>query len=302
MNRNRRTEEIGITAPVPKGAWAAWTTYQQLNIVSHGGAAYIAKSANSNVEPGVTNGWDSYWMLLQVRDEIEVDDTLSEAGEAADAAVVGDKFAEVDESLTSINDQIAQIIEDINYVEIAIESFTNSVGSIVEIGRSLSNIVLSWVLNKAATALTLDGSAISASDNSAAVAGTVTSTKTWTLVATDERGATATATTKINFYNGVYYGVGVASEVYDSDFILALTRVLRGNKLPQFEVTAGANEYIYYCLPVGYGTCTFTVNGFTGGFELMDTIPFTNESGYEQSYNIYRSVNADLGDTVVNVS
>lgn len=295
MNRNRRTEEIGITAPVPKGAWAAWTTYQQLNIVSHNGAAYIAKSANSNVEPGVTNGWDSYWMLLQVSDNIEVDDTLSKAGEAADAAVVGDKFAEVDE-------QIAKIIEDINYVEIAIESFTNSVGSVVEIGRSLSHIVLSWVLNKAATALTLDGSAISVAEDSTTVAGPVTSTKTWTLVATDERGATASASTKINFYNGVYYGVGVASEVYDSDFILAFTRVLRGNKLPQFEVTAGADEYIYYCLPADYGTCTFTVNGFTGGFELMATIPFTNASGYEQSYNIYRSVNADLGDTLVNVS
>lgn len=302
MNRNRRTEEIGITAPVPKGAWAAWTTYQQLNIVSHNGAAYIAKSANSNVEPGVTSGWDSYWMLLQVSDEIEVDDTLSKAGEAADAAVVGDKFAEVDESLGDINDQITQIIEDINYVEIAIESFTNSVGSVVEIGRSLSNIALAWSLNKAATALTLDGNAISASEDGTTIAGPVTSTKTWTLVATDERGATASATTRINFYNGVYYGVGVASDVYDSDFILAFTRVLRGSKLPQFEVNAGADEYIYYCLPASYGNCTFTVGGFTGGFELVATLPFTNASGYEQSYNIYRSVNADLGDTVVNVS
>ena len=292
MNRNRRTEEIGITAPVPKGAWAAWTTYQQLNIVSHNGAAYIAKSENSNVEPGVTNGWDSYWMLLQVSDNIE----------AADAAVVGDKFAEVDESLGNINDQITQIIEDINYVEIAIESFTNSVGSVVEIGSSLSNIALAWSLNKAATALTLDGNVISASEDGTTIAGPVTSTKTWTLVATDDRGATASATTRINFYNGVYYGVGVASDVYDSDFILAFTRVLRGSKLPQFEVNAGADEYIYYCLPVSYGNCTFTVGGFTGGFELVATIPFTNASGYEQSYNIYRSVNADLGDTVVNVS
>lgn len=61
---------LGIVSPVPMGNWASNTVYQNLNIVRHNGASYIAKSSNTNIEPGVTVGWGSYWMLLNDDGEI----------------------------------------------------------------------------------------------------------------------------------------------------------------------------------------------------------------------------------------
>ena len=58
------TKNLGIVSPVSMGAWSANTVYQALNIVSTPNGFYLAYSANVNIQPEVTPGWRSAWMVL----------------------------------------------------------------------------------------------------------------------------------------------------------------------------------------------------------------------------------------------
>lgn len=219
-----------------------------------------------------------------VKAETETDSTLTIAGAAADAKTVGD------------------MLRDLMYEPVAIKSFTNSVGT-VEKGATVTEATLSWALSRTPESLTLDGAALDTSLTGKALAGlSITADKTYTLTATDERGATATATTKITFLNGVYWGTGSADAAMDSAFIRTLTRGLQGSRAKTFAVTADAEEHIYFACPARYGTPTFNVGGFDGGFTKAATMDFTNASGYTESYNVYKSDNAGLGGTTVKVS
>ena len=198
-------------------------------------------------------------------------------------------------------DKAELISEILDYKAIAISSF-GATPSTAEMGSTVKSVALSWAVNKTPTALTLDGEALDTTETKKTVTGTFTSNKTWTLKATDERGAAATKTAALSFFNGVYYGVAAEPASYDSAFILGLTKNLRSSKLSSFSVNAASSQYIYYCLPKRMGTCAFKVGGFDGGFSLVKTISFTNASGYTEDYYIYRSDNAGLGQTAVTVS
>lgn len=62
-----QTQNIGTVSPVPMNDWISAVSYNTLNIVRHNGASYIARSSSQGIEPGVTLGWEMYWLLL-VRD------------------------------------------------------------------------------------------------------------------------------------------------------------------------------------------------------------------------------------------
>lgn len=197
-------------------------------------------------------------------------------------------------------------IADLKYFAIDINSFS-AAPSTVEMGSTINSVILSWGTNKKPTALALDGASIDATTTSKTVTGAFTSNKTWTLEATDERGAKSTKSATLSFLNGVYYGVSNLTEITDSNGVLAtfrdsLTKNLRSGKLTSFSVNAGEGEYIYYLLPKRMGACSFNVGGFDGGFSLIDTVNLTNASGYTEEYYIYRSDNAGLGQTTVKVS
>jgi hypothetical protein len=192
-------------------------------------------------------------------------------------------------------------IADLLYKPITVSSFTNNVNT-VEIGSTVNSVTLSWKLNKDAVMANIDSTAVDTSQNGSLVLTdlAIKANKTWTLKVSDERETTASKTTAVTFLNGVYYGAAPAGTI-DSSFVRSLTRTLRSGKLQSFSANAGASQYIWYCIPTRFGKCTFTVNGFTGGFSLVDTIDFTNASGYAEKYYIYRSDNASLGSTFVTV-
>lgn len=253
---------------------------------------------------------------------IRIDDTLSVQGAAAEAKKTGDKIKSLEndceitrenvirlEQLSESRDQalfeaiegINKNIADIKYEPISIKSFTVS-PSTAENGETVQQITWSWQLNKQAESIILDGQAMSTELASfTTLAGNVKENKTYTLQVTDERGFSVTKPATISFTSGVYYGVAAIPETLDSAFIRTLTKTLRSNKLPSFNVNAGEGQYIWYCLPKRYGTCSFTVGGFTGGFTLVDTISYQNAYGYTEDYYIYRSDNANLGSTSVTV-
>lgn len=207
--------------------------------------------------------------------------------------------------LTPLENEINDLKEQVGnllYKAITITSFTNSVGT-AEIGSTVTSANLSWKFSKTPTSVTLDGKAKDITSTGESLTDlSLTSSKTWTLKATDERNHTATATTSISFVNRVYYGVASAPTTYNSEFVKSLqNKPLRGNKVTSFTVTAGEGQFIYYCIPKGFGTAAFNIGGFDGGFRLVATISFTNNSKYTEDYYIYRSDNANLGLTTVSV-
>ena len=99
-----------------------------------------------------------------------------------------------------------------------------------------------------------------------------------------------------------YYGAVVEPDVYDNDFILNLSGYkLASSRNGTFNVNAGINEYIYFCIPIKWGTPTFNVGGFDGGFFKVAEINFTNNSGHTEPYSIWRSDNLSLGSQSVTV-
>lgn len=205
-------------------------------------------------------------------------------------------------SSNDFSDEYKKIVDDLNYKPIAINSFANNKGTL-EMGATLTEINLTWSFNKTPKSAKLDAEALDVSATSKTLTGLkITSNKTWTLSATDERDKTVTKTTAVTFLNGVYWGVAAAAADFTSEFILKLTKALQGSRAKTFTVNAAAGQHIYYAVPTRYGVCGFNVGGFDGGFSKVGTIQFTNASGYTESYDIYMSDNAGLGSTTVKVS
>lgn len=217
------------------------------------------------------------------------------------------------EELDKRLDQIPQIkerLDNLLYEKIAINSFSVS-KKVAEIGSTVSSVTLEWHCNKTPTTLKIDCVTDGVTDSVTISPPTqigekeysnITKNTSWKITATGEHGETANEPANLYFYNGVYYGVAEAQNSYDSAFVRNLTKTLRGSKLTSFNVNADDGQYIYYCLPTSMGECDFTVNGFTGGFSLVATIEFINGSDYHEDYYIYRSDNANLGNTKVTVS
>lgn len=201
-------------------------------------------------------------------------------------------------------DDIYAKLGDLMYTPISITSFTNNKNT-VEMGSTVTDVVLNWNYNKTPKTLSLDGSTLDVSLKTKTLTGqSIKANKTFTLKATDEREAVATKTTAIIFLNGVYYGIGDDLQIsgITNQFILGLTKTLQSSKAKTFTVNAGVGKHIYYIIPTRYGTPVFKVGGFEGGFEKLGTVNFTNSSSYAENYDVYKSSNAGLGNTTVVVS
>ncbi len=188
------------------------------------------------------------------------------------------------------------------YKTITINSLGNNVNT-VEKGRTVTDVTLTWSINKTPTSLTVDGTDVDVTLTSKAFTGLgLQSDKTWTLKATDARNASASKSTAVYFRNGRYWGVGtVDANGVDDAFVQKLTKELASNNSKTFTSNAGTGQYIYYAHPASFGTPTFYVGGFEGGFDLIKTFDYTNPSGFKESYKVWRSHNASLGNTTVTV-
>lgn len=224
-------------------------------------------------------------------------------GEKGDpGATTADGVSYKDSNVANALDELTKRMDDVQYTPIQITSFSNNVNT-AEMGSTVNTVVLNWGYNKEPKKATLDGSGLDVKLRTKTIEGAgIKSNKTYTLTATDDREAKATKTTAITFLNGVYYGVGTAvGGAINNDFVKGLTKKLSGSKAGSFTVNATEGNYIYYALPKRLGTPTFFVGGFEGGFALEKTFEYTNPSGYTESYDVYKSTNAGLGSTKVDV-
>ena len=58
------TYNLGQVGIVNKGAWSSSTAYSPLNTVTHNSGSFMCIAANTNIEPGVTSGWATYWVSM----------------------------------------------------------------------------------------------------------------------------------------------------------------------------------------------------------------------------------------------
>ncbi|MBQ2729893.1 MAG: hypothetical protein IJF69_03880 [Clostridia bacterium] len=199
-------------------------------------------------------------------------------------------------------DLLKKQMEDLMYEEISITEF-KSLSSTLELGSLLTTNTLQWKTSKVPSRLTLDGAELDPSLSSITLSDlNLKSNKSWTLIATDERGAESSKSVGVSFLPGLYYGVITSGSVIDDALIRSLQKSLRSSKSITFTVNAGEKENIIFALPSSYGTPVFTVGGFDGGFILQKSFDFTNASGHKQAYNVWLSENAGLGSTTVKVS
>ena len=198
-----------------------------------------------------------------------------------------------------------QAFDELLYTAPSIVSFT-SVPSVreYEIGSVIiAPIVFNWSLNKTVVNQVIsDIGNIPVGTFTAKYNNSIASNKTFTLTVSDNKNKTATRSITFSFMYPKYYGAVVEPDIYDNDFILNLSGYkLASSKNGTFNVNAGTNEYIYFCIPTKWGTPTFNVGGFDGGFFKVAEINFTNKSGHTEPYSIWRSDNLSLGSQSVTV-
>lgn len=199
---------------------------------------------------------------------------------------------------------INEKIDDLSYKKINIDSFTCS-PSTAENGQTINTINLSWKTNTTPVSLMLNGSALPATQTSAKITDIITKNTTYTLIATDKKNASHTKSASISFLNGVYYGTYTKETDFTNLAAIMKTRFtknLRSNKSMSFTVNAGANQYIYFACPSSFGTPTFYVGGFEGGFDKIGSFDYKNSYEYTTKYDIYISTNDNLGSTTVQCS
>lgn len=201
---------------------------------------------------------------------------------------------------------VQQALDELFYVPPSILSFKSSplpgdyeIGSIVK-----SPIAFTWEINK-----TLISQRLSDGDNAFDLStetlsfryteDNISKNTIFTLTISDGKKAVSRSLS-FNFKFPKYWGASIEPESYDDNFILNLSGyTLATSRNGSFTVNAESDQYIYFCMPVSWGTPTFNVGGFDGGFYKVAEFDFTNKSGYTEPYSIWRSDNKNLGSQTI---
>lgn len=201
---------------------------------------------------------------------------------------------------------VEEILEELLFVDLVINSFTTP-QTVFENGQVITSLTFTWGLNKAITSQTITGTQVTpptllAADRSKTVNFTsLSSNGTVTLTCNDGSGApVVTSTINLTFLKGVYLGVAPIGTI-DSAFILNLNKTLQSNYVRSANLNLGAGQYAWFAAPVAYGTPNFKINGFSGGFEPPSVVSFTNSFGATENYNVWRSTNANIGLSFIEI-
>lgn len=233
--------------------------------------------------------------------------------EQNNTAVISSLRNDFTTSIAATNSEIEIIKKELGnmtYIPLSIKSFDSDIKLLKKNSSYNGNISFNWAVDgnvKSQEIVIQQGDniidTIVISDPTirtytySAAATPLTSNIVCTLAIKDAQGKSVSATADIDFVYEVFYGVS-ASETFDEDSsFTSFNSILTATKATVFNVFADEDEYIYYCLPEEYGTPIFTVNGWTGGFDLA-----AEEVAYNGiNYNVYKSQNKKLGDTTVTV-
>jgi hypothetical protein len=193
-----------------------------------------------------------------------------------------------------------------------ISTFSATAGTTKEIGQSVTTPAFTATYNQTPTTATLADTEGNPTENVISSPTSFASdynfsktannaTVTFTLSASNSSGSD-TATVVMAWRPRTYYGIGAAGLSTEADIEGLPSSQLLSSRSLTFSVTSGSGDYIYWAAPNSYSTPTFTVGGFAGGFVLVGTVSVTNTYGVTQTYQLWKSVNDNLGSTTVVVS
>ena len=116
--------------------------------------------------------------------------------------------------------------------------------------------------------------------------------------------STKKVTNTLTWGQPVYSGFGLfdqwmgTAEAFVKNFDYV---VVNNSKLHTFTINTFTNQKAYFACRSAYGDINFSVNNFHGGFSKILTISnFDNGYGVTESFDLYESDNAGLGEIVLN--
>jgi hypothetical protein len=196
------------------------------------------------------------------------------------------------------------------YVPTDITSFTSSGSTSIvnEVGVVIPNISFIWSINKTVTSqeIRVSGTPVFTPLPSERVATlmdvNLEVNRTYTLFATD--GTTSdTSNVSFAFRRRNHWGISTEESLTGAQILGLSNSSLATSRNTNFSVNAGVGQYVYFTCPSSYGTPTFTVDGFSGGFQLINaSLSHTNASGNTTNYQVWRSTNENLGNIAVTVN
>jgi hypothetical protein len=194
------------------------------------------------------------------------------------------------------NEQITSTL----YIPPQITSFVTDKG-IMELGQSVSEVILTWTINKPVTSQSINQGIGSLATGLRTYQANISfsTDRTFTLTVSD--GTTQVmANAAVNFQLRRFWGVSNNTVLTNAD-ILALNSEFAGNttsgnrsKAITYDCTGG--RYPYLCYPSAWGLpANVTINGLAFSDFLVTVQTVTNTSGGVASYNVIRLNNLQNG-------
>ncbi len=184
---------------------------------------------------------------------------------------------------------IQEALDKALYVDLTISISASP--NICELGDTLNTVTITWNYNKSnIKEQTLGGIKIDSSIRSYTLNDLISTAIVKVTGNDGTKEASGTAT--VNFYPGIYYGHGTIQPDTSS-----MSKLLQSSRKCSITINASTNEYIWILLPTSYGTPTFTVGGFSGGFQKADVINYK-----VTEYTVWKSDNHSLGNTTINIT
>lgn len=167
-----------------------------------------------------------------------------------------------------------------------------AIPNIAELGDVLDDVLITWSYNKSnIKKQALDDEMIDESLRQITLKGPIVQTFTKKVTGNDGTKSVSGKVT-VNFYPGIYFGIGKEQPGIDS-----MEKLLLPSRVCKLTINAPSSEYIWIFLPASYGEPIFTVGGFSGGFQKVGSTSYK-----VTNYNIWRSDNHSLGNTIINIS
>lgn len=227
-----------------------------------------------------------------------IDDALDLAKEKLISDATGIKYENPNhEEWDTVAKALNGVLAIIEYKKPELISFSMSPATTVyEVGQSVSEVSLTWALNKEVLTQSLNSSPLDPSDRSATVTGPFTTNKTFTLICSDGQNSIS-GNKSISFQNKCFWGSAPIPTEYDSDFILGLAnKQFATSYKGSFKQTVANGEYGYYCCPSSFNCPSETViGGFNTDIIKEASFDFTNASGGVVKYDVFRTGKSGLG-------
>lgn len=204
---------------------------------------------------------------------------------------------------------VQAVLDFLLYIPVSISAFSTVVAN-YEIGSVVSALTFNWTLNKNPITQAITGPnstppSLTPSQRSSVVglspgiAGSFVGDNFIYTITVNDGVIMPSRNTTVTFLNNIYFGDSVIPGGINSAFVNTLNKVLQSSKARTFVSNATGSQYAWVAVRQALGTVTFTVNGFPGGFNSPTVVSVTNNSGFSENYNVYRSTNPAIGPVTI---